>query len=676
MAKTPRKPEWLFFTAVSLLFLWQFFLWQCSGLRAQDRDYSVLRINEVISNNNSTAPADSTGRHVDMVELFNAGNETLPLRTTNLSKNLGLSDTAEQPLESELFRFQDGVANIPAKGFLVVFLAKRPDEGLNCEIFADFKLANEGTEPITLWGPAGGADGKTRPIIDQVWLPPLDPDVSFGRFPDGAGPAKVPVMQTFDFFHFNPPGTSSFGACGAACNLASPVCKGAPNSPGGNLAPKVKRLTHSGNHPAAGEAVLFTVRVDDDQEPTPPNIARALLRYSVSGVAQPDIPLTYDAETGVLTAKDEVPSRPLERWTLWKGAIPGQPAGSRVDFTFFVEGAQTLSGTDPSVLCKGSIGPCDDLGLPGPNCEKEPAPSLKYVPCEVPFHYLVGYEPPEPLRSLVINEVMADQTEVLEDPTEALNICKAGNPTCKFDDFIEIHNVSTEPVDVAGLWLSDRPFHPRGWQFPPGATLGPKEYLIVWTDGDGGRCPRPPHQSSDGQDCPDPTDVAKEFYHTNFALETEGDQVYLFDREDPAHPESSLGVIHGVEFGSQEANVSWSLIPDGDRSGMFIKTPRGSPGARNPSVGPRFRRGDALGDCNADITDAIFILRFLFQGGTAPRCPDAADVDDTGIVNITDPINLLQFLFLGGPAPRLPGPAQPGPDPTTDDLGACEEATC
>src|SRR5262245_243385 len=102
-------------------------LWPDSGARAQIRDYTVLRINEVISNNDSTSPADSTGRFVDMVELYNSGNETLPLRTDNLVKNLGLSDTAEPPLESELYRFQEGVANIPGKGFLVVFLAKRKD---------------------------------------------------------------------------------------------------------------------------------------------------------------------------------------------------------------------------------------------------------------------------------------------------------------------------------------------------------------------------------------------------------------------------------------------------------------------------------------------------------------------------------------------------------------------
>ncbi len=87
---------------------------------------------------------------------------------------------------------------------------------------------------------------------------------------------------------------------------------------------------------------------------------------------------------------------------------------------------------------------------------------------------------------------------------------------------------------------------------------------------------------------------------------------------------------------------------------------------------PLFRRGDADGIGDADITDAIFILGALFLGGEQPSCPDAADVDDSGIVDITDAINLLIYLFLGGADPADPGPGRCGPDPTKDDaLAEC-----
>ena len=50
-----------------------------------------------------------------------------------------------------------------------------------------------------------------------------------------------------------------------------------------------------------------------------------------------------------------------------------------------------------------------------------------------------------------------------------------------------------------------------------------------------------------------------------------------------------------------------------------------------------FVRGDANGDGSIDITDAIFTLGFLFLGGGAPPCEDAADADDRGTLEITDP---------------------------------------
>lgn len=78
-----------------------------------------------------------------------------------------------------------------------------------------------------------------------------------------------------------------------------------------------------------------------------------------------------------------------------------------------------------------------------------------------------------------------------------------------------------------------------------------------------------------------------------------------------------------------------------------------------------FLRGDADGSGSVDITDAIRILNYLFLGGVAPACMDAADVQDAGRVDISAPISLLNFLFLGGPAPAVPFPVR-GIDPTPD----------
>ncbi|MEM7261911.1 MAG: hypothetical protein AAF488_07945 [Planctomycetota bacterium] len=86
-----------------------------------------------------------------------------------------------------------------------------------------------------------------------------------------------------------------------------------------------------------------------------------------------------------------------------------------------------------------------------------------------------------------------------------------------------------------------------------------------------------------------------------------------------------------------------------------------------PPPGVEFIRSDANENGSVDISDAITILAFLFQGRLAPNCMDAADADDDGLVNITDPIVILQFLFVAGDLPPAPYP-DPGLDPTPDEL--------
>ncbi len=61
----------------------------------------------------------------------------------------------------------------------------------------------------------------------------------------------------------------------------------------------------------------------------------------------------------------------------------------------------------------------------------------------------------------------------------------------------------------------------------------------------------------------------------------------------------------------------------------------------------RFHRGDSNGDGAVDISDAIDVLDFLFTGGAASDCSDAADASDDGRIDLSDPIATLGFLFLG-----------------------------
>lgn len=81
------------------------------------------------------------------------------------------------------------------------------------------------------------------------------------------------------------------------------------------------------------------------------------------------------------------------------------------------------------------------------------------------------------------------------------------------------------------------------------------------------------------------------------------------------------------------------------------------------------------GDCNDDggivnIADGISVLQYLFQGGTAPDCLDACDLDDNGEISVGDAVWIFSYQFAGGAAPMAPFPDL-GIDPTTGDGIGC-----
>jgi hypothetical protein len=74
------------------------------------------------------------------------------------------------------------------------------------------------------------------------------------------------------------------------------------------------------------------------------------------------------------------------------------------------------------------------------------------------------------------------------------------------------------------------------------------------------------------------------------------------------------------------------------------------------SASRSFVRGDANADDRVDMTDAVAVLYFLFNGWSGFPCREAADINEDGAIDISDAIHLLGYLFLGRPAPPFPYP--------------------
>lgn len=127
---------------------------------------------------------------------------------------------------------------------------------------------------------------------------------------------------------------------------------------------------------------------------------------------------------------------------------------------------------------------------------------------------------------IVINEFMAVNTTIPD-------------PAGEFDDWIELYNNTGNPINLAGMYLTDDPAQPTKWQFPDNTIISPNGYLIVWADSDTGQAG----------------------LHANFALSSEGEHILLSNID--------VSVLDSVTFGPQTANLSMSRIPNG--TGPFVQ---------------------------------------------------------------------------------------------------------
>ena len=109
---------------------------------------------------------------------------------------------------------------------------------------------------------------------------------------------------------------------------------------------------------------------------------------------------------------------------------------------------------------------------------------------------------------------------------------------------------------------------------------------------------------------------------------------------------------------------------------VVISTVRGSDEAADgfcyntPKTAAVFLRGDADSDLSIELTDAIFVLNYLFTSGREPGCMDAADIDNNSAIDLSDAIYVLNYLFIGGRVP--PAPFEECGEDTDEDELACE----
>ncbi len=67
--------------------------------------------------------------------------------------------------------------------------------------------------------------------------------------------------------------------------------------------------------------------------------------------------------------------------------------------------------------------------------------------------------------------------------------------------------------------------------------------------------------------------------------------------------------------------------------------------------GVEYRWGDADNSGRINLTDAVYIMRIVFHGGSLPQIENAGDANGDGAINISDAVWLINYIFMSGPAP-------------------------
>ena len=141
-------------------------------------------------------------------------------------------------------------------------------------------------------------------------------------------------------------------------------------------------------------------------------------------------------------------------------------------------------------------------------------------------------------QSVVINELMASNEATIADATG------------EYADWIELYNPTSATIDLSGYYLTDKPSSPTKHQLPPGVSISPGAYLILWASGE-----------------PSRGDT-----HLGFSLSASGEFVGLYQ------PDGTT-TVDAISFGAQRTDISWGRQPNATGGWSFLAP--ASPGASN-----------------------------------------------------------------------------------------------
>jgi hypothetical protein len=181
--------------------------------------------------------------------------------------------------------------------------------------------------------------------------------------------------------------------------------------------------------------------------------------------------------------------------------------------------------------------------------------------------------------------------------------------------------------------------------------LGNAQLHIVVRVAKSGLTNQPPQAAATPDGTPEVYTDDEDFLWTS-AVESEGDQVYYRWAFGDGDSSDWMGPYDSGD--TCMVGHSWSTSGDYEVS-AFVKDQFDAEAASwsDPFTVTvsEINYGDADGNGIVNISDAVFLIAYIFGGGDAPNPELAGDADCNGIVNISDAVFLIAYIFGGGDPP-------------------------
>ncbi|HON08511.1 MAG TPA: CotH kinase family protein, partial [Verrucomicrobiota bacterium] len=175
------------------------------------------------------------------------------------------------------------------------------------------------------------------------------------------------------------------------------------------------------------------------------------------------------------------------------------------------------------------------------------------------------YVNPDVQFGVIISEVMAGNKSTIRD--------EDGD----YSDWIEIANLSDQPVDLNGWTLTDNIIKPLKWCFPQ-IILNPGDYMLIFASGKN-------------------RTNSEAYLHTNFSLDKDGEFVGLFDLNGD--------YIDGLNFPPLQDNQSYGKMEENTNIVGFCLKP--TPGNKNSLIGCDYSSDTIFSEASKTFTEPFYL---------------------------------------------------------------------